>query len=178
MRPTSPSRRSARATARVERGAYAISVQPRDTRLKSAIDLRRTAYRLETRLTIQRPADGGYAGIMVRALDHDGSYGISLEIGADAKWRLTVDDPFTETEIMVPWTDSPALNAAPADNVITAEVAGRTVTFSANGEPLITYHCHSVGSYIALLAGTSAEGGNLSAHFDYVMVHALTSDDQ
>lgn len=162
--------------ARVEHGVYALAVKPRQTRLKSAVDLQRTTYRVETRLAMPRAESGGYAGIMVRSLDHDGSYGISLEIGRDATWRLTADDPFTETEVIVPWTESLAIKAAPAANVISVEVAGRSVAFSANGKPLITYRCHSVGTYIALLAGTSASAGNLLAHFDYIMVHALAED--
>jgi hypothetical protein len=157
--------------ARVERGSYVIAIKPDTTRVKSAINLQHTAYRIETRLALEQAADESYAGILVRAVDNDGNYGVSFEIAANGAWRVTTEDPFTRTEIILPWTESAAVRSAPAANVIVADVAGRTVVFSANGRPIFTYEkAASVGSYIALLAGTSPTGTNVLASFDYVLV--------
>lgn len=152
----------------VRGGVYLITVRRAETRIKSAIDVRRSDYSVATRVTVSGNAADSYAGIMVRALDNDGRYGVSFEVAPGGAWRVTSDGLFGDVEVIQPWTTS--ASASPAGPTsISAKVLGRSVSFLRDGHLVFSYNeVQSVGSYVALLAGTLENASSVSARFDYL----------
>jgi hypothetical protein len=161
----------AQGTAFAEHGYYQISVNKRETRIKSAINALRPDYRIEVQAGLGSASAGSYYGLMVRAGDNSGSHGVSLEINTDGMWRVTAEDPYGETVIVRPWTPSHAIVQRPGSNVIAARVIGPLVDFYINGETALRLEeAPATGTFIALIAGTTPDADRVQARFGYVLV--------
>lgn len=86
--------------------------------------------RIDLQARLRKGDPGGAWGLMFGIADERGSHWYSLAVSADGKFRLS--DP---RALLIPWTEEPAIRRGlGAENTLTVDVQGRTLTVFINGK--------------------------------------------